>query len=261
MVKEKVTAIIPTFNEEIHIEDAIRSVSFADEIIVIDSYSTDQTLELVKKHNVKIIQREFDDFSSQKNYATEKAKHNWIYILDADERISEKLKKEIIDALCNTKNLVGFDVYRTFYYYNNKRIKYGGRRRDKVIRLFRKDKCRYNGSLVHEKVSFNGSIGRFKNRIDHYSYKSFEQYNQKLEHYATLKAQSLFAKKRTVNFYHVSLKPPIRFFIEFFIRFGFLDGKAGMVLASHHSNGVRMRYKKLKQLYKKQAIFDEKVMK
>ncbi len=249
MAKEKVTAIIPTFNEEIHIEDAIRSVSFADEILIIDSFSTDHTIDLAKKLNVKIIQRVFDDFSSQKNYAIEKAKHNWIYILDADERISDKLKKEIIDGLCNSQNLVGFDIYRSFYYHD-KRIKYGGRRRDKVIRLFRKDKCRYNGALVHERIKFNGNIGRFKNRIDHYSYGSFEQYNQKLEHYAVLKAQSLFTKKSTVNFYHTSLKPPIRFFIEYFIRFGFLDGKAGMVLALHHSNGVKMRYKKLEQLYK-----------
>ena len=81
----KITAIIPTFNEEIHIEEAIKSVSFADEIIVIDSYSTDKTVELAKKHNVCLIQRVFDDFSSQKNHAIDQAKNDWIYILDADE--------------------------------------------------------------------------------------------------------------------------------------------------------------------------------
>ena len=88
----KITAIIPTLNEEFNIEDAIRSVSFADEIIVIDSFSDDNTLEIAKNHKVRIIQRQFDNFSSQKNYAINLAKHNWIYVLDADERVNEELK-------------------------------------------------------------------------------------------------------------------------------------------------------------------------
>ncbi len=92
----KITAIIPTLNEEIHIEEAIKSVSFADEIIVIDSFSTDNTVVLAEKYNVKIIKREFDDFSSQKNFAIEQAKHHWIYILDADERVTHEVRKRNI---------------------------------------------------------------------------------------------------------------------------------------------------------------------
>ena len=92
----KITAIIPTFNEEIHIEEAIQSVQFADEIIIIDSFSTDNTVKIAKKHNVVLIQRIFDDYSSQKNFAIDKATHNWICVLDADERISISLKKEIL---------------------------------------------------------------------------------------------------------------------------------------------------------------------
>jgi len=90
---KKITAIIPTLNEEIHIQEAIKSVSFADEIIVIDSFSTDKTLEIAREFNVKIIKREFDDFSLQKNYAIDKAKHDWVYILDADERVTTEVKK------------------------------------------------------------------------------------------------------------------------------------------------------------------------
>jgi len=140
----KITAIIPTLNEEINIEQAIKSVDFADEIIVIDSYSTDDTVLLANKHNVKVIMREFDDYSSQKNYAIEKAKHNWIYVLDADERVTPLLKKEIKEVVKNPNDFVGFYVYRTFYF-AGKKLKYSGYQHDKVIRLFRKDTCRYNG--------------------------------------------------------------------------------------------------------------------
>ena len=99
----KITAIIPTLNEEVHIEDSIKSVDFADEIIVIDSFSLDSTVEIAKKYNVKVIQRVFDDFSSQKNFAIDLAKNDWIYILDADERVTPELKKEILN-MCVTEN-------------------------------------------------------------------------------------------------------------------------------------------------------------
>ena len=102
----KITAIIPTLNEEIYIEDAIKSVSFADEIIVIDSYSNDKTIEIAEKFHVKIIKRKFDDFSSQKNFAIQQASYSWIYILDADERVTPELQKEILEAVKETLKIL-----------------------------------------------------------------------------------------------------------------------------------------------------------
>jgi glycosyltransferase involved in cell wall biosynthesis len=116
----KITAIIPTLNEEIHIEKAIKCLDFADEIIVIDSFSTDKTLELAKKYDVRIIMREFDDFSSQKNFAIDQAKNKWIYILDADERVTPEVQKEILEAVKNPKEFVGFYVRRNFFFYGKK---------------------------------------------------------------------------------------------------------------------------------------------
>ena len=113
---KKITAIIPTLNEEIHIEAAIKSVDFADEIIVIDSFSTDNTVALAENYNVKIIKRKFDDFSSQKNFAIAQAKHDWIYILDADERVTTEVRTEILSAIENPKDYVGFYVRRSFYF-------------------------------------------------------------------------------------------------------------------------------------------------
>ena len=239
----KITAIIPTLNEEIHIEEAIKSVSFADEIIVVDSFSTDKTLELAEKYNVKIIKRKFDDFSSQKNFAIKQAKNNWIYILDADERVTPEVEKEILEAVKDPKEFVGFNVRRTFYFCG-KRVDYSGFQRDKVIRLFLKEHCKYSG-LVHERIITKGEIGFFKNKIDHFSYRNYDHYISKLNHYATIRAKELHARGDKVNIYHVMIKPPARFFIHYIIRLGFLDGFTGFLVAKTQAYGVLTRYIKL----------------
>ena len=239
----KITAIIPTLNEEIHIEEAIQSVGFADEIIVIDSYSTDNTVALAEKHNVKIIKRKFDDFSSQKNFAIEQAKNPWIYILDADERVTPEVEKEILDAIKNPKNKVGFYVHRSFYF-AGKKINYSGWQRDKVVRLFLKAHCKYQG-IVHETIKANGELGFFKHKIDHFGYKNYNHFISKIHQYGELKAQELHAKGKTVNAYHILIKPPFRIFSHFILKKGFLDGYAGLILATTQAYAVLTRYIKL----------------
>lgn len=239
----KITAIIPTLDEEIHIEQAIKSVSFADEIIVIDSYSTDNTLELAKKYNVKIIKREFDDFSSQKNFAIDQAKNDWIYLLDADERVTPEVELEILKAVKNPGDKVGFYVRRSFYIVG-KNINYGGCQRDKVVRLFLKEHCKYKG-VVHEKIITKGKLGFFKNKIEHYSYKSYNHYISKMNHYGALRGKQYFDEGKKVNLYHILIKPPARFVIHYFIRLGFLDGFPGYIFAKAQAYGVYVRYIKL----------------
>mgnify|MGYP000424558260 CR=1 FL=1 len=239
----KITAIIPTLNEEIHIAEAIQSVSFADEIIVIDSYSTDKTLAIAEQLNVKIIKRKFDDFSSQKNFAINQAKHNWIYILDADERVTPKVQKEILEAVKNPKDYVGFYVRRTFYFCG-RRLDYGGCQRDKVVRLFLKEYCKYSG-VVHETIKANGKLGFFKNKIEHFSYKNYDHYISKMNHYGTLRGKQYFDNGKKVNPFHILIKPPVRFFIHYFIRLGFLDGFPGYIFAKTQAYGVYVRYIKL----------------
>ena len=239
----KITAIIPTLNEEIHIVAAIKSVSFADEIIVIDSFSTDKTLVLAENYNVKIIKRKFDDFSSQKNFAIEQAKYDWIYILDADERVTFKVQKEIIEAVKNPKDFVGFYLRRTFYF-SGKKVHYSGFQRDKVIRLFLKKHCKYVG-LVHEKIVAQGKLGFFRHKIDHFSYRNFDHYISKMNHYGAIRAKELHNSGIKVNLFHVLIKPPARFFIHFFMRLGFLDGFTGFLVAKTQAYGVLTRYIKL----------------
>jgi glycosyltransferase involved in cell wall biosynthesis len=239
----KITAIIPTLNEEIHIADAIKSVKFADEIIVIDSFSTDKTLEIAEKLKVKIIKRKFDDFSSQKNFAINQASHGWIYILDADERVTPEVEKEILQAVIKPKDFVGFYVRRTFYFCGRK-VNYSGFQRDKVIRLFLKEHCKYTG-LVHERISTTGKLGFFKHKIDHFSYRNYDHYISKMNHYAAIRAKELHERGSKVNIYHVMIKPAARFFIHYIIRLGFLDGFTGFLVAKTQAYGVLTRYIKL----------------
>ena len=239
-----ITAIIPTLNEQDLIEDAIASVSFADEIIVIDSFSTDRTLELAAKHPVRIVQREFDNFSSQKNFAIGLAKHEWIYILDADERVSPALKKEIVEAVKQPGDCIGFFIYRTFYFMDE-RIHFGGWQTDKVMRLFNKNYCNYDGKLVHEKIAYKGKAGFLTHKIDHFSYQDFEQYWSKLEFYAQLQAKELIKDEKKIHFGYKLFKPGFRFFVHYFLRLGFLDGQKGYTLAKLHAHAVNQRYLQL----------------
>lgn len=243
---KKITAIIPTLNEEIHIANAIKSVSFANEIIVIDSYSTDKTVEIAEKFNVKIIKRKFDDFSSQKNFAINQAAHDWIFLLDADETVDSSLRKEITEKLTKPHNFVGFYIYRIFYF-NDKILNHSGWKRDKVMRLFDRRFCSYQGK-VHEKIHFEGKVDFFENKLNHYSYKNEEQYKQKLKGYAKLQALELKEADKLVTPYHIYLKPFIRFLIHFVVKLGFLDGVSGFKISRLHAYGVYRRYIELLKL-------------
>ena len=251
--KFPVTAIIPTFNEAKNILEVIDNLNFADEIIVIDSYSTDATIELAKQKNVKIIQRKFDDFSSQKNFAIEQAGYDWIFVLDADERISPELRLEIIEKITNPQNCNGFWIPRQNYFLG-KRVKFSGWQNDKVLRLFNKNKCRYNGKLVHEKIACQGKTGNFKNAIIHYTYKSYEDYLKKIFLYSNLKALELYRKKVKPNLFLTFIKPLYRFLYHYVIMLGFLDGKTGWTIAKINAKGMRKRYLKLKELYKTEEM-------
>ena len=243
-----ITAIIPTLNEENFIAEAIRRVRFADEVLVIDSFSSDCTVEAAREAGARVIQREFDDFSSQKNFAIREATHEWILVIDADERVSAELSDEIVRSVTDPGDKVAFFLYRNFYF-KEKRVRYGGWQTDKAIRLFKKETGRYNGNLVHETIETRGPVGFLKNRLDHYSYRSHEQYADKLEMYARLQAEELFRKNRKPRFWLLTIKPAFRFFVHYILRLGILDGTAGFELARAHALGVWKRYKYLGERY------------
>lgn len=245
-----ISALAITYNEESNIESYIESLSFADEIIIVDSNSTDNTVALAKKHNVTVVKRAFDNFSNQKNYAISLAKNNWIVFFDLDEKISEPLAEEIMSTVSSKNPMNAYLVKRNFIFMG-KRLKYSGFQTDIVIRLFNKNYCRYNGNSVHETIETSEKIGHLKNTSDHYTYKDFDSYNQKLSQYSKLQAEQLFKKNVRPNMYHFLFRPWYRFMHQYFLRLGILDGKEGFILAYINAFSVFKRYIQLWLMYRK----------
>ncbi|TRX36885.1 glycosyltransferase family 2 protein [Flavobacterium sp. ZT3R18] len=249
-MKPKITALAITLNEEENVKRYVQSLSFADEIIFIDSNSTDTTVALAKELGVTVLQRNFDDFSTQRNFALQQAKNDWIVFFDLDEYITPELEKEIIAITKSPNDFVAYTVNRNFFFMG-KRIKHGGWKNNKTIRIFNKNNCSYDGNLVNETITTIGKIGALKNRVNHYSYKNFDDYNNKLNLHSQLQAKSLFIKNKRPNLFHFFIRPYCNFWWQYACRLGFLDGKEGFILAYLNSFAVFKRYLQLWLMYRK----------
>ncbi|UOK41201.1 MULTISPECIES: glycosyltransferase family 2 protein [Flavobacterium] len=246
----KITALAITLNEEENVKRYVESLSFADEIIFVDSNSADKTAEIAKSLGVKVIQRDFDDFSNQRNFAISQSKNDWIIFFDLDEIVTPELEAEILSVTTSSSDIVAYYTKRNFHFMG-KHIKYGGWQSDKAIRVFNKKYCQYNGNLVHEVIAANGKVGFLKERVNHFSYRSFDNYNNKLNLYSKLQAESLYLKNKKPNAYHFFIRPKYRFLWQYFYRLGILDGKEGFVLAYVHAFSVFKRYLQLWMMYRK----------
>jgi glycosyltransferase involved in cell wall biosynthesis len=246
----KISALAITLNEAENIDAFVESLWFADEIIIIDSFSTDNTLDIAAKHKkVRVIQREFDNFSNQKNFAIAQAAHEWLVFFDPDEAISQALANEILEVIPK-KNAVAYFVKRQFHFMG-KAIKYSGTQSDWIVRVFHKDYNKYNGNLVHEVIETKGAIAKLKNTVPHYSYTDFDSYTAKLHQYSALQAQMLFEKGKRPTLFHFLFRPWYRFWHQYIIRLGFLDGKEGFILTYISAFSVFKRYLNLWLLYRK----------
>jgi glycosyltransferase involved in cell wall biosynthesis len=246
---EKITAIIPTFNEEHNIAAAIDSVSWADEVIVVDSFSRDKTVDIAKEKGVRLLQREYENSASQKNWTIPQATHSWIFLLDADERVSDKLKLEINQLLSNVDLKDAYWIRRSNYFMN-KKVRFSGWQGDKVIRLFKRDKCKYQDKHVHSEIDCIGEVGFLKSKLEHYTFKNIAHYLEKWDRYSSWSAQDHYNRGQKPSVFHFVFKPAFRFFRDYVLRLGFLDGLTGSIVCSLSSMGIFMRYLKLKQVLK-----------
>lgn len=248
-----ISVLLITYNEEKNIKLFIENVSFASEIIIVDSYSTDKTIKIAKLFKkVKVFYKKFNDFSSQKNYAISLANYKWILFLDTDELINSVLKKEILFKIYSKK--YKYDAYylKERYFFMNKKLKYGGFKNKKSIKLFKKNKCFFDKhNLVHEKIICKGKIGILKNKFNHYTYNSWEQFNKKLTKYAKIQSEEIFKKGIKPNFFHFIIKPFYRFINHYIIKGGILDGEEGLFISYLYSSYVFKRYVFLWMKYRK----------
>ena len=230
-VRAKISACVITLNEEFRLPRCLESLRFVDEVIVLDSESTDNTCKLAADFGAQIHIRKFDGFVNQKNHAVSLARHDWILVVDADEVVSPSLREEILEVLRQSGGThAGYRVPRISHYLG-RWIRHSGWYPDYNIRLFRRDKTKFIGGTVHERAEVQGSVGTLRGHLEHYSYRNVSQHLQRMDRYSDLIAQDKHKSGERSSVTWAVLKGVSKFAITYFYRLGFLDGRAGLVIA------------------------------
>lgn len=224
-----ISAVIITKNEEKNIKECIKTVLWCSEIIVIDDNSIDKTREIAGNVGAKVIRRSLDnDFSAQRNYGMSVAKYDWVLFLDADERISEKLKDEILKKIEENK-FEGFYIKRVDYMWE-KQLNFGDVGGVKLLRLGKKNAGKWKGN-VHEIWDIKGKTKILENPIFHYPHPNLDEFLKELNYYSDIRAQELFKEGWKSSFISIILYTKLKFIYNYFIKLGFLDGIRGLIIA------------------------------
>lgn len=240
-----VTATVITFNEAANIKAALASLSLVDEIIVVDSQSTDDTVAIARTFTDKVFVRPWPGYVAQKNFAAEQARHDWILSLDADERISEPLADEI-------RGLAGDDVagYRiprvTFHL--GRWLRSTDWYPDFQLRLYDRRRARWTGRHVHESVKVDGPVGQLSGEILHYAYRDLSHHLQTMDRYTALAARQMFEDGRRAGWWDLATHPPAAFLRNYVLRGGFRDGVPGLIVSAMNARYVGLKLAKLWEL-------------
>ena len=249
----KLSACIISYNEADRIEACLRSVSFCDEIVVVDSHSTDATRELAGALGARVIERDWPGFRSQKQFAVDAAGNDWVLCLDADERVSLELRAEIeAERDRGFADNAGWSVPRVTDYFG-RFLLHGNAYPDRLVRLFDRRRGGWVGREIHENTRVAGRVGRLKGFLEHFSYRSLADHQNRMQRYATLMAQALYNSGRRCGLAKILVNPQWRFFRGYILRLGFLDGWRGLVFALIEANYVRRKYLELYMLGKEHS--------
>ncbi len=246
----KLSVIIITLNEERHIANCLKSVEWADEIIVVDSQSTDRTVDIAKEYTEKVFINEWLGYSENKNIALGHASNEWVLWLDADESVTPELAREIQELLKTKPEENGFVMSRRAYFLG-KWIKHCGWYPDYVMRLFRREKGVFNDNRVHEGVQLEGSIKRLNHDLLHFTDDSLEHYLWKFNRYTSLAAEEQVKRKKRSGLFKILFRPLHTWLKMYIFKLGFLDGVQGFILCSLSAGYVAVKYAKTWELDRK----------
>lgn len=252
-MKEKMSVVIVTKDEESNISECIKSVSWADEIIVVDSGSKDRTCDVSRELGADVIERKWIGYADQKNFGIEQAKNNWVMSLDADERISDNLREILFSIFVKDSIYEGYRFPRKNIFFG-KWMKHGDLWPDYQIRLFRKGKAFFNDRHVHESVQVDGEVCELNEPILHYSYQNVSDFFQRQKDYAILSARESLRSGITFKRTDIFFRPLWRFFRSYIIKSGWKDGIEGFIVSAGLAWYVFMRFAIILELKRKNEV-------
>jgi glycosyltransferase involved in cell wall biosynthesis len=239
-----VTATVITLNESANIAAALESVHWADEIVVVDAESVDDTVAIARRYTDRVIVREWPGYIEQKNFAAAQAAHDWVFSLDADERVTPELGAEIRGILSGAPSCAGYRVPRLSHYLG-RWLRSTDWYPDFQLRLYDRRQARWSGRYVHESVQADGPVGRLRADLLHYPYRDVSQHLRTMDRYTTLAARQMREDGRRSGARQILLHPPAAFFRNYVLRGGFRDGTAGLVVSLLNAYYVMLKFVKL----------------
>ena len=243
-----VSAIVVCFNEEQNIGRCLESLTWCDEIVIVDSFSTDRTPEICRRYTDRFIQRPWAGYRDQKAYAHSRATKDWVLLVDADERVTVELREEVLEVLAGeTGQYAGYSVPRLVHYLD-RWWRRGGWYPDYDVRLFRRDRVTWSGSDPHEKILVEGKVRRLKNPLHHFSYRSIEDHLERINRFTSISSHELRKGGARWRLSDAALRPAGRFFRSYVLKRGFMEGFAGFYVAITAAVYVFLKYAKLWEL-------------
>lgn len=242
-----VTATIITFNEAANIQAALESLSWVDEIVVVDSESTDETVAIARRFTNKVIVRPWPGYIAQKNFAAEQASHDWIFSLDADERVTPALAQEVSAVLAARPSAAGYRVPRVTFHLG-RWMRSTDWYPDYQLRLYDRRRGRWSGKYVHESVKADGPVEDLRSELQHYAYRDLAHHFQTIDRYTTLAAKQMFEDGRRAGFWHLVVHPPAAFVRNYVLRGGIRDGVPGLIVSAMNAHYVGLKFAKLWEL-------------
>lgn len=247
-MREKISACVIAYNEERKIRRCLQSLAWCDELVVLDSFSTDRTPAICREFTPHVHQHEWLGYVGQRNFVRNLASHNWLLFLDADEEMSPALRDEILEHFEPDAGAYRGYAFPRQVYYLGRWIRHGEWYPDVKLRLFHKAHGRTEGVEPHDKIVVKGPVRRLKNPVWHYTYDDISDHLRTLDRFSTITAQQKFVQDQRFRWTNLLVRPWLRFFKGYVLKLGFLDGVRGLLIAAISAFGVGLKYAKMWEL-------------